>query len=391
MSLRILILAASVLISIGAAVLLLGGSRPPSQDLATAQRRLEAGTASPAEIVALGEKFLQRGELLKAAEMGFRARKADPRLPAPHLLLATLYTQSQEPEKARASYQDAVRVAPELLVPRLNLARFELEQRNGPAALEHAQAAVNIDRNSAEAWLLAGRIQRLFKSDGTSASSYRRAITLNPELAEAHLELGVLSLDFDKYSEAVAPLERAYELGLRTPQLMSCLALALVAGPGGDDAATRAEQLLKEAGRPEMPASWFAQGLLHHRSRDLPRACETFERVLRANPRNERAQYALAMAYRDAGRKTLAQKAIRRHDLLVRRRQALRQFSQGITEEPNSPSRRKAYGQALFEIGDFRAAEAQFRAWCELASKNAEAKQWLRRAREKLREQDGAR
>jgi Tfp pilus assembly protein PilF len=352
----------------------------PADPLTALERRVRDGRASAAETVQLGEVYLQRGEPLRAAEMAFRARKADPNLAAAHHLLGTLYLAGGDPAKARASFREAVRVAPEALGPRLSLARFEVDQRNVPAALEQAQAAVKIDRNSAEAWLLAGKIQRLAHSDSSSRASFQRAITLDPNLAEAQFELGVLALDFDNYAEAVAPLDRAYQLGLRTPQSLCCLALALVAGPGDEASAARAEQLLTEAGRPENPAAWFAQGLLLQRKKQFSAAQESFEKVLRVNPRNERAQFARAMCYRDAGNLDAAQQAMLRHDQLVKRRQHLKQLADAVQAQPTSPASLKAYGVALFQDGDPAAAEAQFRTWVAREPHNAEAESWLQRA-----------
>jgi Tfp pilus assembly protein PilF len=331
-------------------------------------------------MVVLGREYLKRGQPLRAAELAFRARKAQPDLPEAHDLLAVLYLAGGDLPKARSAFEAAVRVAPQALAPRLNLARFEIDQGNTKIALQQAQAAIDIDRHSAEAWLLAGKVQRLAHSDGSSRSSFVRAISLDPNLAEAHFELGALSLDFDNYAEAVAPLDHAYRLGLRTPECLSCLALALVAGPGDEASAARAERLLTEAGSPENPAAWFAQGLLLQRKKQFEAAQKSFEKVLRVNPRNERAQFARAMCYRDAGNLDAAQQAMLRHDQLVKRRQHLKQLADAVQAHPTSPAPLKAYGVALLQDGNPEAAEAQFRTWIAQEPHNAEAESWLQRA-----------
>ena len=358
----------------------------PADPVTVLEGRIRGGKASPTETVQLGETYLQRGDTLQAAEMAFRARKADPNLAAAHHLLGMLYLAGGDIPKARAGFQEAVRVAPETLGPRLSLARFEIGQKNVPAALAQVQAAVGIDRNNAEAWLLAGKIQRLANSDGSSRASFQRAAKLDPNLAEAQFELGALSLDFDNYAEAVAPLDRAYQLGLRTPEVLSCLALALMAGPGDDASAARAERLLTEAGRPEAPPAWFAEGLLKQKKRDFKGARAEFEKVLRVNPRNERAQYALAMCFRDAGDLDRAQSAILRHDQLVKRRQQLKQLLDAVTAHPTSASALKAYGVGLFNDGNFTAAGEQFRRWQRVASNDREAATWLQRAEQRQRQ-----
>lgn len=315
-----------IAVAVGVAV---SRKRPPADPLVALERRAQQGQASAVEMVQLGESYLQRGETIKAADMAFRARKADPHLAAAHHLLGVLYLAGGEVSKARASLEEAVRMAPNEVGPHLSLARFEIEQKNVPAALAQAQAAIQLDRNSAEAWLLAGKIQRLAHSDDSSRSSFERAVKLDPNLAEAHFELGALSLDFDRYVEAVAPLDRAYQLGLRTPAAAACLALALLAGPADDASAARAEQLLTEAGKPDMPPAWFAEGLLLQRKKEFKPAEAAFEKVLRVNPTNERAQYALAMCFREAGDLERAQREMVKHDQLVKRRQSRKQQQLG--------------------------------------------------------------
>src|SRR3569833_2925239 len=209
--------------------------------------RVRSGQATPAELVRMGEVYLQRGDALKAADMAFRARKATPQLAEAHHLLGVLYVSAGDEAKARAAFQEAVQVAPNNLGARLSLAQFEVDHRHPEAALTQAQAAVNLDHNSAPAWLLAGKVQRLAHGDTAAGRSFRRAISLDPKLSEAYFELGTLALDFDNYADAVAPLETANRLGDRRPVTLACLALAHLAGPGGETDAARADQLLQES------------------------------------------------------------------------------------------------------------------------------------------------
>jgi len=374
------------------AIALIAGCAPrPKIDPAAAlARRVQEGTATPAELVRLGDTYLERGEPLKAAEMAFRARKADPTLVEAHLLLGTVYVAAEEIPKARAAYQEAVQAAPQALAPRLRLARLEIAQGNVGAALTQAQSAIDIDRNSAEAWLLAGKIQRLAKSDGSAGASFRRALSLDPRLTEAQFELGLLAMDHDNYAEAIAPLDQAYQLGERSPVLQAALALALTAGKGDEASYARAEKLLADAAQPELSTAWLAQGLIHQRKREHTLARASYQKVLAANARNERAQYALAMSYREEGNLAAARREIARHDKLVRQRQRLKQLSQDVAARPKDPAAVKAYGMALFEDGNFAAAETQFGALVGLGSGGAEARQWLDRTRARLKAMESA-
>jgi tetratricopeptide (TPR) repeat protein len=186
--------------------------------------------------------------------------------------------------------------------------------------------------------------------------------------------------------KATAPqmVELGEEYLRRTPQVLCCLALALVAGPADDASAARAEQLLKEAGNPEVPPAWFADGLLRQRKKDHSGAQAAFRKVLAANARNERAQYALAMAYRDAGDRPAAQTAMARHDQFVKTRQRLKQLQQQVTAHPKSAAAVQAYGIALYEEGSYDIAEPQFARWVELEPTHREPKGWLAKTRQRM-------
>lgn len=349
------------------------------------EAKLNQGQATPLERVQLAEIYLEQGETLKAGDLALQARKADPRLTAAHDLLGRIYAQIKDVPKARAAFEEAVNTAPDQVAPRLQLARFEMDQNELQRALASLQKAVEINRDSAETWLLVGKLQRLSHAETAAGTSFRRAIKLDPKLLEAQVNLGVLELDFDRYSEAVAPLDAAYQLGDRTPVTLSCLALALLAGPGKDTDAQRAGELLAQAGQPEIPPAWVARGLLLQRNRDHQGAVREFQKVLRVNPRNERAQFALAESYRQAGDVDAATKALARHHQLVTQRQQLRALGDRIKNEGAKPPLLREYGKLLLEADQFNEAEAQFRYWLKLEPNNAEPRQWLQKVETRRR------
>lgn len=285
------------------------------------EARLAGNKATAPELVELGRLYLQAEQPLKAAEMGFRARKLDREYAGSYNLLGAIYVAARQPGKAREMFTQAVKVAPRAVAPRQNLARFEISQGQGKAALMQLKVALRLDPTSGQTWMLTGEAQRLYHLDTSAGDSFQRALRLDPSLVEAYVQQGLWELDFDHYTNAIAPLEQAYGHGDRSPITLSGLALALLAGTGTPAATDRAETLLAELGSVELPAAWFARGLLALKRGHPAEGRDQFLKVLNANPRNERAQYALGDAYRALGDLENMRKALARHDQLVKERQ----------------------------------------------------------------------
>jgi Flp pilus assembly protein TadD len=249
-------------------------------------------------------------------------------------------------------------------------------------ALQQLQAALRITENDPQVWLAIGRAQRLRGSHIAAADSFNRALKLQPDLVEAHVDLGILHADFDRHVEAKRSLEEAYRLGDRSPVTLSYLALVLLLSPNAD--AARAEQLLKEAGEPAIPPALFARGLLLRAKGAHAEAEQAFKQVLAADPRHERAQFALAETLRQAGDRDGAARAMKRHHQLVTERQRLGTLSDRLSSEGPQPRLLREYGEALLQAGRVAEAREQFQTWASRAPGDPEARRSLERAQRLL-------
>jgi tetratricopeptide (TPR) repeat protein len=104
-------------------------------------------------------------------------------LPAAYDTLGRLYAAVGNYSKARASYQQALRIAPE-----------RVSARDGLAKVELSDAVRNVAESpSSEGYL---RLGRIFQQDGRTPearAAYQQALALNPKLAEARRALDVLN------------------------------------------------------------------------------------------------------------------------------------------------------------------------------------------------------
>ena len=82
-----------------------------------------------------------------------------------------------------------------------------------PQMIQAAQQALQLDDEIAESHLDMGRIKLWYEWNFTEAiNEYKKAIAINPNNAECHVQLAFCSVFMDNYSEAMEPLKKAYSL-----------------------------------------------------------------------------------------------------------------------------------------------------------------------------------
>lgn len=348
------------------------------------QKKLEArvrgGKATPAEMVELGERYLVEDQPLKAAELAFQARKADPKLATAPNLLGVVYARLNEPAKARGYFEESLRLAPDQLSPLLNLVRLDMDAQDPVAALARLKAAQVTHDKDPTLWLLTGQAERHRGRNAAAYAAFRRAVELDPAQGEAWAEIGTLHMAFDRPTLAVEPLEKAYAAGDRRPETLCFLALALTTAQARPADVERAGKLLEEAGDQKNRFGLLAQAIVQKHRGDLAGARQTLERVLREDPRYERALFVLAETYRAEGNREASVKAMRQFQQMVVERQRILSLAGRISKEKPHPALLRDYGKALLAAGRVEEARQQFRAWHALAPNDPEPAQWLRKA-----------
>ncbi len=124
--------------------------------------------------------------------------------------------------KARGYYEAAVANDPEFALAYVGLASsfsalgfygILASKEAGPKAREYAEKALRLDDSLAEAHLVMGRILRNYDWDFTGAErEFKRAIELNPSLAEAHGAIAILLMFNRRFNEAIPEAKRCLEL-----------------------------------------------------------------------------------------------------------------------------------------------------------------------------------
>jgi len=331
--------------------------------------------------VARGEQAIQKGTQAEAERLARDAVAAHPRDPRAYTLLGIAFLRGRNVEKARATFERAIAVAPRAAGPQLNLARLELTRGNLERAKKHALRVTELVPDAADGWLLLGRTAQGMGDDARAAKAWRQVIRLEPSQVEPHIRLGMQELDLGHSGQAVAHLKEAYRLGTRDQSVLCALALAEMTNAPDDTATERAVNLVKEAGNPAIPPRWFVDGLIAWRRNDLSSARASFERVLQRDPINERALYSLSQLYRLQGDRARAIQTERRHHTLLAARQRWNLLRLRIESEGPKPALLCDFANALLDGGRPLEAQRAFQQCLQRAPEYPGARRGLERAR----------
>jgi tetratricopeptide (TPR) repeat protein len=162
---------------------------------------------------------------------------------------------------ARAALRRDERFVPAMIVlikANLRLSRTELAE----SILDQAIA---IDANQAELHFLKGRMQQQANQLGPALQSYRRAVELRPDYADARMALALQLLAGANYEEAVAQFEAVSRL---------------VSG---------------------LPEVYLGLGNAYRSVKQWTKSKAELDRVIAVSPRSAEAHYALGLLYMEAG------------------------------------------------------------------------------------------
>ena len=190
-------------------------------------------------------------------------------------------------------------------LPNADLGRFEPAVR---AAIESAQSSARANPRDPAAVARLGMTFHAHDQFASAAACYRRASLLDPAKFDYHYYLGVALAADGKNTEAVPPLRRALDIDQQSLPARLKLADALLASGQTSDAAVEYKRIVAQNGE-------IAQG--HYglaRTRDGEEAIASLRQALALAPRYGAAQFALANAYRRAGKQSEADELLKTYE-----------------------------------------------------------------------------
>jgi tetratricopeptide (TPR) repeat protein len=195
---------------------------------------------------------------------------------------------------------------------------------------------------NAEAYLTLGRALHALGEADAAAQALDHALELQPKLAGALTERGVIFADAEKWQQAMEMFRRATEAAPELPSAHLWLGDMLLRTGDFAGAGTEFSTVLRLD--PGNSGACQGQGLVAIQEGDFDRAAEAFRQALAIRPGYVDAEEGLAHAL------TRAHKWQEAADLLRKL----------VAARPDSSADAVDYGTALARLGDRTAAEAQF-------------------------------
>ncbi len=165
------------------------------------------------------EARLARQDRQGARQALEQAVERDDRLPAPQLLLAALYEEAQEYDKAIKRYRRLLEIAPENPLILNNLAYALAVRKNSvQEALPLAEKAYSLAKGNPGVADTLGWIYHLSGQDGKAARLLEEAVRGAGQNAEIHLHFAIVSAAVGNKLAAEVALQRALEIDPKIEQ-----------------------------------------------------------------------------------------------------------------------------------------------------------------------------
>ncbi len=149
-----------------------------------------------------------------AAQMAMSDRAAG------HMRLALFYSDLGEPQKAESAYHDAIRIEPEAIPPRINLAETLYQQGRLEESGKVFQAAVDADPANGMAHEALARYFIRRKQYDKGLAELKKSAQLVPEHAATQYFLGVALNSMGRFDEALPALQKAHQLETSNPEYL---------------------------------------------------------------------------------------------------------------------------------------------------------------------------
>ncbi len=297
------------------------------EQIAAAYQRPQNLAAAPAAEQAaawgaLGQVLLVYG--LDAAEPALRnAVACDPTAFGWHYYLGRFYHLRDDFTQARTAYETALALRPEDIPTQLRLAQLSLEADAPGAAASEIEALLAREPDNAYAHYLNGEAAAALGDDKAAAAAYGRALDLQPSASRLRYLLAMTERRLGRMDEAARQLALRGDVPVRMvdPLTAELEALrrsgqVLVQQANAADREGRPEEarLLLERAVQLDPQDGGARqnlGLLRLRTGEVAPALTDLAAAVALEPANARFRISLAVAQEAAGRRELAEAALR--------------------------------------------------------------------------------
>ena len=293
--------------------LLLGTVHIELGDGASAEKELlraqELGVSSEGIVVPLAKSLIMQGKYSQViAEINPHGNLLAYDKAQVFALRGNAYIGDHKLDEAAAAYRSAFELEPDLTLAQLGQARLAAMQGETEEARNWIEKALTSDPESAEAWSLLGKLELKAGNAAAAETALSNAIELRPYLGSNNLDIAKRAqarIQLEKYPDAEADIKT-----------------------------------LKEGGIKDHPAVNYIAGLSYFNQGKYPEAAAAFEASHNMNPSYLPAEYYLAVT----------------HYLMGNQEQASNVANRVLSKAPRSLSTQRLLGAIEISRADFDAA-----------------------------------
>jgi tetratricopeptide (TPR) repeat protein len=223
-----------------------------------------------------------------------------PGNPFAHNNVGVAWYQRQDLAKARAQYDEALRLRPDFPEACVNLGNVLRDEGRVPEALEEFDRALRLDPEYAEAYNNRGIALTAVGRRREAVADFAEAIRLKPDYADAHVNLGNAFGEEGKFSDAAAQFEEALRNNPRNAEAWYDLGNIRLITNRPADAIVAYRKALQE--KPRYPEALTNLGNALVASKQAAEAIGCYEEALRLQPDFADAHYDLGLTLRTLGR-----------------------------------------------------------------------------------------
>jgi tetratricopeptide (TPR) repeat protein len=207
--------------------------------------------------------------------------------------MALILAASGETDQARAEFHSALAAEPNNIKALTGLGMLQTRAKDPAAALTF-QRVVDLEPNSADARINLGIELADSGKQEAALNEFAQAVRLAPNLSETHYNKGRMLADLHRTEEAREELKAACEIAAAVPD--SCFRLGVLEQESGHaqaalDSLQRARLL-----EPKNSRVYFQLGNAFQSAGQTPKAIEAWKECLALDPSNTEATYTLLRA-----------------------------------------------------------------------------------------------
>ena len=265
--------------------------------------------------------------------------------------------QGNQPDKAARAYEAGLH------------ALTRGENHNAFAAF---QRAVELDPTLAEAHYQLGVLYGKQSQWKPAIDALWIAINLTPDFVDAHVRLGEAYLiGMASAKEAAEPLERVLQLQPDHARARRLLGDAYLRQNRIDDAIRHLKQLVQDN------EARYLLGLAHFQKEDFTQAIPHFETVIKRENRHAKAHFNLGNCYLRTGKVVEGRAALRTFEKLTREEEQLASLQRLVHNDPQRLQPRYKLAELLIKRTEWKRATMELKACLAIAPRDEKASELL--------------